>query len=682
MTWLLAALGLTLAGVVLAFPLGNRPTACAGLSTGVGLVAALLGLWPCLEVLVGGPVATFHTAWSMPLGELALRLDPLSAFFLVPVFLLGALTALYGATYLAHAVAPEHLGLAWSAFHLLMASMVVVVLAADGLLFLVAWELTVLASAALVILGGDDEANRHSGWLYLSASHLGTGFLLVLFLLLGRETGSLAFGGFGAAAGLPDGLKGALFLLAVVGFGTKAGFLPLHVWLPEAHPAAPSQVSALMSGVMIKTGIYGLVRVLFFLGHPAAWWGWTLLVIGLVSGILGVLFALAQHDLKRLLAYHSVENIGIIALGLGLGLLGLGAGQPAVATLGLAGGLLHVLNHAVFKGLLFLGAGAVLAETGTRDLDRQGGLLKRMPWTGGTFLVGCLSISGLPPFNGFVSEFLIYFGALLAVMAGPLPLTVAGLLLIVGLSLIGGLAAACFAKAFSVVFLGSPRSAAAAGAGEVALPMRLAMAALAALCLLIALAAPFGLEMLARVVDVHPASALAGASAPGAQGPGAGPFSPVLAGSLRYLARAVTPFTAIVWGAFLLVVLVGGVLAWRRHLLAGREVGATVTWDCGYAGPTERMQYTGSSFAQPLVDLFHPVLQTETHVRGVDGYFPVGARFTSHTGDLFLRRFFQPLFHGIGAGLGRLTAFQNGVVQAYVLYITITLVVLLIGGLW
>ncbi|HNW36052.1 MAG TPA: proton-conducting transporter membrane subunit [Candidatus Ozemobacteraceae bacterium] len=662
MFMILGSLGLLAITAIVSLLIGQHVRACSVFSAAMATLAAGLGILPCLSVLAGQAPLTFLAPWEIPLGSFALRLDGLSAFFLLPIFGLSALTAVYGSTYIPHAIDTKNLGVAWSCFHLLSASMVTVVLAANSLLFLLAWELTVLSSFILVVLGNDSESNRRAGWIYLTASHLGTGFLIVLFLLMGRETGSLDFAGFSRIASLSTGFKGTLFLLAVIGFGTKAGFLPLHVWLPEAHPAAPSHVSALMSGVMIKTGIYGLVRVIFFLGHPDPWWGWTLLIIGLVSGILGVLFALSQHDLKRLLAYHSVENIGIIALGLGLGLIGLSHGQMSVAVFGLAGGLLHVLNHAVFKGLLFLGAGAVLEQTGTRDIDRLGGLLKRMPWTGGSFLIGCLSISGLPPFNGFISEFLIYMGALLAVMGTVQPLVVAGLLIIVGLSLIGGLAAACFAKAFSVVFLGNPREGCATSAHEVGLPMRLPMVLLAALCALIALAAPFGLEPLAVVLSGHP-------------------DLPPAAELLRSLARADTPLAAIVWGSFLLLALLGGVLAWRRHLLSGREIGRTGTWDCGYAQPAVNMQYTGSSFAQPLVDLFQPVLKTETHLGGVDGYFPRHATFSSHTADLFMERLFGPIFRGIAAVLHRVIALQSGVVQAYVLYITITLVILLIGGL-
>ncbi len=329
----------------------------------------------------------------MPGARLALRIDGLSAFFLIPVSLVTALTAVYAPGY---ARAHAHGGrFPWPWYNALAAAMLLVPAAADGLLFLIAWESMSLASFFLVMSHCEDEATQRAGWIYLVAAHIGAAFLIALFALAGAS-----WAGGAAAAAAPAGL---LFVLAVVGFGAKAGFMPAHVWLPEAHPAAPSPVSAVMSGVMIKTGIYGILRSLTVLGAPEPWWGWTLLAIGVVSGILGVLYTLAQHDLKRLLAYHSVENMGIIALGLGLGVLGRSYARPALAALGFAGALLHVLNHALFKSPLFLAAGAVDARTGTRDIDRLGGLLKRMPVTGASFLVGAAAISALPPLNGFAS---------------------------------------------------------------------------------------------------------------------------------------------------------------------------------------------------------------------------------------------------------------------------------------
>jgi formate hydrogenlyase subunit 3/multisubunit Na+/H+ antiporter MnhD subunit len=447
--------------------------------------------------------------------------------------------------------------------------------------------------------------------------------------------------------------------LAVVGFGTKAGFVPLHVWLPEAHPAAPSHVSAVMSGVMIKTGIYGLVRLLVLLGPPAAWWGWLLVGIGVTSGILGVLFALAQHDLKRLLAYHSVENIGIITLGLGLGTVGLAAGMPALAAFGFGGGLLHVLNHALFKGLLFLGAGCVLHAAGTRELDRLGGLLRRMPWTGACFLVGAAAISGLPPLNGFVSEFLIYLGAFRGALdaTGAVTVIVTALATIGALALIGGLAAACFTKAFGIVFLGEPRTAAAEAAHEAGPAMRWPMVGLAAACVAI------GLFPAVAIRVVLPSLRLLTRE-----------FAPLAAAALAEMGHSVGTIGA---GALLLVAGICLAALVRRRLFRGRAVETTVTWDCGYARPTARMQYTASSFAQPLTSLFRLILRTETHARPLAGVFPREAALVTETPDAFREAFFRPAFAAIGRTLERFRLLQHGRIQLYVLYVVITLIALI-----
>ncbi len=662
MILLFASMGCILVAGAGALLTKANPRVCSTWAAVMAIIAGGLGVIPCLKVLAGGSDLHFVIPWEIPFGSFSLQLDPLAAFFLLPIFGLGLLTAVFGSEYLLSSHDEKNHWQSWLCFHTLWASMILVVLAADGLLFLLAWELTVISSFFLVIMGGHDPNKRRAGWVYLIASHIGAAFLIVLFLLLARETGSLEFASFAKAAGLPFKTKGILFILALIGFGTKAGFIPLHVWLPEAHPAAPSHVSAIMSGVMIKTGIYGLVRMLFFLGAPEWWWGWTLLFIGLSSGILGVLFALAQHDLKRLLAYHSVENIGIIAIGLGFGLLGLSNQNNMVAVLGFSGGLLHVLNHAVFKGLLFLGAGAVLVQTGTREIDHLGGLLKKMPWTGASFLTGCVSISGLPPFNGFISEFLIFLAAFYAVLNHSATLTAPGLLIIIGLSLIGGLAAACFAKAFSVVFLGAPRTAATAQAHEVGPAMRFPMAILAILCLVIALSSPFFLEVFGRILRGHPLLAT------GID------FSGIFALALR-------PLTLIVGGSLALLVLIGAAVMLRRRLLSNRQVGRTVTWGCGYQHPAATMQYTGSSFAQPLTSLFKTVLRTQSHVEGVTGYFPQQASFSSHTDDLFENKLFSPVFSLIAKALHSIIWIQNGVVQLSVLFIAMTLLILLIVGL-
>src|SRR6266487_402262 len=363
-----------------------------GIGVGGAVIGCAIGLIPALGVLLGGEVESLHLAWSVPYGSFFVQLDALSAFFIVVILAISALTAIYGGEYLWPWRDKKLLGPPWFFFYMLVASMVMVVLARNGVLFLMAWEVMALSSFFLVTFEDERESVRVAGRTYLVATYLGTAFLLVMFILMGREAGSLDFDQFQKLSGTPKAFGGLLFLLAIIGFGTKAGFMPLHVWLPGAHPAAPSHVSALMSGVMIKMGIYGLLRALAFLGFPAAAWAYGLLGLGLLSAVGGVLFALAQHDLKRMLAYHSVENIGIICLGIGAGLLGRIHGNVAVEVLGFGGALLHVWNHAAFKSLLFLSAGAAVHAAHERDLDRMGGLLRRMPTTGALFLVGSAAI--------------------------------------------------------------------------------------------------------------------------------------------------------------------------------------------------------------------------------------------------------------------------------------------------
>lgn len=622
------------------------------------VIGCLLAAMEAARVL-GGGIVTFQSPWHVPLGSFRLGLDPLSAMFVLPIAVVCGLAAIYGGSYWRHSSGRKNLGTAWCFYILLTASMVLVVTARNAMLFLFAWEAMTLASFFLVMFDDEQEPVRRAGWTYLVASHLGVVFLYAMFVLLGRQ-GTFDFN---RLAATPENAN-LLFLLALVGFGTKAGLVPLHVWLPEAHPAAPSHVSAVMSGVMIKMGIYGLLRMLTILGPPPAWWGWLLIAAGATSGILGVLFALAQHDLKRLLAYHSVENIGIIALGLGVGLLGVSYHQPAMAALGFAGGILHVLNHALFKSLLFLGAGAVAHVAGTRDIDRLGGLLKCMPVTGATFLVGAAAISGLPPLNGFVSELLVYVGAFggLTGEGATLPVAVAALLVIGSLALIGGLAAACFTKAFGVVFLGEPRSEPTHEPHDPDLFQLAPLVMLAAACVLIGAAAPLAPQFLAPTVATflrrQPPTAVADA-----------------------LSTGQTALTAVCCGSSALVVIVS-LLAWLRwRLLAGREVGKAGTWDCGYAAPSARMQYTASSFAQPLVNVFHAFLGTKTHVHSPNVLFPDQADFHSDTPDLFRDRLFAPLFAAFRWVAYRLRGLQQGRIQLYVLYIAIALVVLLIWKL-
>jgi hydrogenase-4 component B len=626
----------------------------------IGVVSCVTGgalaVIAAVTVLWTGAESSIRLAWQVPFGSFYIAVDPLSAFFIITISLVCALAAIYGTAYLDAYRGRKNLGAAWCFFNLLFASMLLVVVSRNGILFLVAWEAMSLSSFFLVMFEHEKPEVREAGWIYLVAAHAGQGCLMFLFILLGGQNASLDFDKFttpmGAAA------AGTLFILAVAGFGTKAGFLPLHVWLPDAHPAAPSHVSAVMSGVMIKTGIYGLVRIISLIGVPAQWWGWTLLIIGAVSGIMGVLFALAQHDIKRLLAYHSVENIGIITIGLGLWLLGVSINNPVVAALGLMGGLLHVLNHAIFKSLLFFGSGAVAHASGTRDMDLLGGLQKLMPHTALAFGIGAAAICGLPPLNGFVSEFLIYVGAFGVVaradaLGGPMA---GGLIAIIALGLIGGLAAACFAKVFGIVFLGEPRSENAAGAHEAPGSMLFAMTTLAALCILLGLAGPLAVKLVT-------------------------PVAAQLLGKSQVFETSAMAF-ALLWKVSIagggLIIISGIFWGLRRMLLSGRVNTVSPTWDCGYSAPSSRMQYTGSSFAWPVINMFRWVVRPRLHVGIRKGLFPHYADLSSHADDIFRQGLFAPIFRLISELAQRIHVLQEGRNQLYVLYIAITILVLLL----
>ena len=499
---------------------------------------------------------------------------------------------------------------------------------------------------------------RHAAWTYLAATHLGTAFLLVAFVMLGQAAGSSDFDAYRGVLQANPGLASLVFILALIGFGSKAGIVPVHVWLPEAHPVAPSHASALMSGAMIKVGIYGLVRILTLLGPPQPWWGWLLIAIGASSGVLGVLFAMAQHDLKRLLAYSSVENIGIILLGIGIGVVGLATGMLTLTVIGFAAGLLHVVNHSIFKGLLFLGAGAVQHASHSLEFEQLGGLLKRMPWTGAAFLAGAAAIVGLPPLNGFISEFLLFYSGFAAVLDPAPHIAVAGLIAIIVMGLISGLAAACFAKAFGVAFLGSPRSAEAGSAHEVARPMWAAMALLAVLCLVIGLAAPLVVAALADVVTAA---------------------TGVATGLVRaQLATVTGPLTTTI---AVFGVLIGlALLAWlfRAHLLWARRIGSGPVWGCGYLFPSARMQYTASSFVQPLTTQFHLFVRNRETLVPPQGYFPAAASYSSDSGDPWLRLLFAPTFRWFDRIVSHLDVLQHGHIHVYVLYVAATLVALLL----
>jgi hydrogenase-4 component B len=630
----------------------NRASLSAIISTWIGCVLVAI---PVVNTFTGNIVPPLDLVWGMPGGMLSFGMDTLSAFFCLPFLIVSPLAALYGKAYLKKS--NKTLGAHWFFFNLLVASMLLLLVARNGLLFLVVWEIMAVSSFFLVMHDHEQEKVSQAGWTYLVATHIGTAALLAFFAILGSDTGTLQFDGIMAKSNtvLPIGL---LFILSIFGFGVKAGFFPLHVWLPEAHPAAPSHVSALMSGVMIKTGIYGILRTMVLLGYNDAYLGWALVIIGVISGITGVVFALAQHDLKRLLAYHSVENIGIITIGIGAGVLGMAWKIPALVFLGFGGGLLHVMNHALFKSLLFLGAGSVGNSTGTLDMELLGGLIKKMRWTAATFLIGAAAISGLPPFNGFISEFYIYFAGITGTHAAtPGPIILAACIF-VSLALIGGLAVACFSKAFGIVFLGEPRSTHTEQAHETGLEMRIPMIILAVLCIGIGMAAPLTVELVKSPLYI-------------------------LAGNYNLDFDSVISATKLVFSKivmlFSLLMAVAGIMYLLKYLMTrGRREKITGTWDCGYARPTGRMQYTASSFAQPLTELFRSILGMKKSGKAVTGYFPGEAQFHTDTPDVAREKIFAPVFRIIYRWVTPIRQLQHGNLSGYLLYIAITLIILLI----
>lgn len=622
----------------------------------VGLMT-IAGVCACLGAvgaLAFGWSNELAAAWSVPGGQLAIRVDAVSAMFVLQIAVLAVLGAWYGLEYWPQRAHPDNGRKLRTFYGAMTAAMLLLVVARNAILFLAGWEIMALAAFLLVSTEDEKPAAREVGYLYLLATRAGMLSLFAMFALLGAASGTLSFDDWPRALASP--VRDAIFVLGLCGFGLKAGVMPLHVWLPGAHANAPSHVSAVMSGVLIKMGIYGLVRLTASCEMPPLWWGYALVGAGVVSGVLGVGFAIGQHDLKRLLAYHSVENIGIICIGLGIAVLGRSLGRPELIALGAAGALLHVWNHGLFKALLFLSAGSVLHATGTREIDRLGGLGRRMPRTGLAFLVGAVAICGLPPLNGLISELLVYLGLFRTGAEGGGP-WITGALAAPALALVGALAVACFIKVFAAVFLGNARTPDTESAHECGPAMWAPMAVLGVACLFIGLGAP----LVSRVLDV----------AVGAW-----------AGKAAFPMPALNRIAPLVWvsatsaALLLTVALVGTWLASRARALAARaEVG---TWDCGYAVPTVRMQYTSSSFARMLIGLLAWALRPSAHPPQLAGPFPASVAFRSHVPDTVLDRALLPSFSLIGRLLAWLRPIQHGNVHLYLFYILGTLVTLLL----
>ncbi len=641
-----------------------------GRANPVGLSLALAALACCAIFVLGlaavlglGPI-TADALQVLGLPLVHVRYDALAGVFLLALGAAGCASAVFGIGYATRGHGSgERLAAAYPVF---LGSLLLVFGADDAFAFLFAWELMALSSATLVVGSRPTPDVARAGFLYVAVTHLATAALVVAFGILSAAAGTTSFASFGpAAAGLPGPARDAIFLLFLVGFGTKAGAMPFHVWLPRAHPVAPAHVSALMSGVMIKAGIYGLVRlVLGTLGPGPESWGLLILAIGVASAVLGVLYALMEHDLKRLLAFHSIENIGIILIGVGVAFVAASDGALSLAALALGAALFHTLNHALFKSLLFLAAGSIQTAAGSRDLNVLGGLARALPLTALAFGIGAAAISGLPPLNGFASEWLTFQGLLGAGQTSALSAVArSGALLGVGaLALTTALAVACFVKATGMAFLALPRSAGAADARDVHGAMRASTAALAAACVIAGVVAG---PLVSSIITVA-----AGALSPGLSSgsdvsvtllpvPGSGAI--YAAGSLGVLTAAIA---AVVW-----------LLAVR-----GRTVRQVPTWTCGVL-PEPAFEYTATSYAKLIRLYFGPILRPtrEVSVELHPGTpFPRTVRYRGAVRHVLDDRVYHPLVRAAIAGSQLTRRLQSGSLQLYLAYAVVALLVLLL----
>lgn len=661
---LVVSLLIYLLGAVVPLFLKQSEQTVVNASGYASIAAGVVGLLAALPVLFSGSIETFSIATPFSFANFVFRLDGLAAFMVLVISLLVIVTSIYSLSYLKEY---EGKGARYMGFfmNLFVGSMVALVTVDNALYFLVFFELMSLASYFLVVTE-QDEDSVSAGLLYFLIAHAGSVLIMIGFFILYSHTGSMDFESFRHAE-LSTPVASIVFLLCFFGFGAKAGMIPLHGWLPRAHPAAPSHASALMSGVMVKIGIFGIIKVgVDILGATSAWWGIVVLLFGAVSSVLGVLYALAEHDIKRLLAYHTVENVGIILMGVGVGMVGIATDHPVMAAIGLLGGLYHLLNHAVFKGLLFLGAGAVMYRVHTKDMELMGGLAKVMPYTAITFLIGTMAISALPPLNGFVSEWFTYQALFSLSNEGSSLMHLAGPIAIVMLAITGALAALCFVKVYGVSFCGAPRTEKAANATEVPRTMIIGMVSLAAICVLLGLGAPVVAPIISGV-----ATQLAHLA----------PMSVAMGDAVYPGDNATTvlssPLIAVLLiGLFSLPFFIYSAL--RGSRLSHRKRGNP--WACGY-GYEKDMAVSAGGFTQPIRTMFAPlykIRQTLSPAPAMDKGMKSLISGATRAEPWWETKVIMPIVHFV-LWLGkRIQCLQHGDFRVYCLYIVIALTVLML----
>ncbi|MTI14546.1 hydrogenase 4 subunit B [Sansalvadorimonas verongulae] len=669
MTALSVSILLYIAGALASLALNKAENTAIKLSGILGALGGVAGLFASVPTLLNGTTVVKQIYSPFYFADFMIRLDPLAAFMVMVISVLVVAASIYSISYM-----EEYKGKgAWAMgffMNTFIASMVALVVSDNAFYFIVFFEMMSLASYFLVIAEQDKKA-VDAGLQYFLIAHAGSVLILIAFYMMYRATGSMNFASFetlrDTAHALPVWESSVIFLLAFFGFGAKAGMIALHGWLPKAHPAAPSNGSALMSGVMVKIGVFGIIKVgIVFLGAQVLWWGFVVLAFGCVSSVLGVLYALAEHDIKRLLAYHTVENVGIILMGVGVGMIGMTTGHPVIAALGLLGGLYHLLNHAVFKGLLFLGAGSIIFRTHTKDMEKMGGLAKVMPYTALAFLIGTMAISALPPLNGFVSEWFIYQSLLSLSHGSSMAVQVGGPVAIIMLAITGALACMCFVKVFGVSFCGAPRTENAANAKEVPAPMVMGAWILAILCVVLGLGSPWIAPVISSVatsvISMDTVNVVQGAALIPADG-----------------TRAIlsTPIIIIALSALILVpVLLVSVF---RGPALKRRTKRDLPWACGY-GYEGRMTVSAGGFTQALRSMFAPlytlrkILDPAPAMNAVLTATTNAARKTEPVFDDYI---IMPVSRLIIRLADKIKVMQHGDFRIYCLYMVIALLVLL-----